>query len=166
MRAFAVVGAQGSGKTRLVVRLVRHFRRAGLRVGTLKHAPHGFDVPGKDSHAHFTAGADVTVLASDAQTAVFRRGGATLRSLLAGLRAMDVVIVEGFRASGLPCVEVWRRAAAPRPRGGAIAIVTDDALEAHIPVFRTRETARLARALLKWLKRTPHAATLRRLNGG
>ena len=45
-------------KTGLMERLVAEFCGRGLRVSTLKHAHHSFDVdhPGKDSHRHRMAG--------------------------------------------------------------------------------------------------------------
>ena len=41
----------GTGKTTLLVRLIRIFREGGLRVGMVKHAHHNFEIdhPGKDS---------------------------------------------------------------------------------------------------------------------
>ena len=55
-----LAGWSGSGKTTLLLALVALLKRRGLRVATLKHAHHGFDVdqPGKDSFAHREAGAD------------------------------------------------------------------------------------------------------------
>ena len=51
---FTVVGHSGSGKTTLVEKLLRELSSRGLRVATIKHAHHNFDVdkPGKDSYRH------------------------------------------------------------------------------------------------------------------
>ena len=51
MNIFGVTGWKNAGKTGLMERLVAEFCRRGLRVSTLKHAHHSFDVdhPGKDS---------------------------------------------------------------------------------------------------------------------
>ncbi|MEE8215624.1 MAG: molybdopterin-guanine dinucleotide biosynthesis protein MobB, partial [Acidiferrobacterales bacterium] len=42
----------GTGKTTLLVKLLPLLRQRDLRVGVIKHAPHGFDIdrPGKDSY--------------------------------------------------------------------------------------------------------------------
>ena len=55
MRVIGLAGWSGAGKATLLVRL----NRRGLRVSTLKHAHHDFDVdqPGKDSFRHRAAGA-------------------------------------------------------------------------------------------------------------
>jgi molybdopterin-guanine dinucleotide biosynthesis protein B len=153
LRAVAVIGHQNAGKTRLIAALVRHLSRRGLRVGTLKHARHGFlaDTPGKDSHAHFNAGAAVTVLASPEKTAVFRRvrREPRLRDLLALFAGCDLVLVEGYRASSLPKIEVWRRAVAPRPMAAVRrlrvrALVTDDPHGLRVPSLSPRATRRIA----------------------
>src|SRR5262245_39837144 len=61
------VGSSGSGKTTLIERLIPHFTRAGLRVGVMKHARHGFDIdrPGKDSYRVRSAGAAQVLVASN-----------------------------------------------------------------------------------------------------
>ena len=149
MPPFVVItGAQNSGKTKLVARLVRHFVKQGLRVGTIKHAGHGFDVPKKDSHAHFHAGATVTVLASADQTAVFCRQRLPSLGRLVAQHCVDVdlVLVEGFRRERAPRIEVYRRAATRVPLPGRLtALVTDDPIHFDGPRFRTRELTRLGR---------------------
>ncbi|MDE0392185.1 MAG: molybdopterin-guanine dinucleotide biosynthesis protein MobB, partial [Rhodospirillales bacterium] len=44
MRRFGVTGLSDSGKTTLVCRLLPRLRERGLRVATVKHAHHGFDL--------------------------------------------------------------------------------------------------------------------------
>ena len=59
MRLYGVTGWKNAGKTGLMERLVAEFTGRGLKVSTLKHAHHTFDVdhPGKDSRRHREAGA-------------------------------------------------------------------------------------------------------------
>ncbi|MCK7507787.1 MAG: molybdopterin-guanine dinucleotide biosynthesis protein MobB [Desulfobacterales bacterium] len=66
MRVLAVVGYSGSGKTRLVVRLVGELRRRGLRVAAVKRCSHGFalDTEGKDTAAFAAAGAEGVAMVS------------------------------------------------------------------------------------------------------
>lgn len=49
---FGITGWKNSAKTTLIVALVEEFTRRGLRVSTIKHAHHAFDIdiPGEDSH--------------------------------------------------------------------------------------------------------------------
>jgi molybdopterin-guanine dinucleotide biosynthesis protein MobB len=106
----SVVGTSGVGKTTLVERLVPELRARGLRVGTVKHASHGFiaDRTGSDSWRHQQAGADSTLLVGPEGAAVFLAahvahpdGGDDARSNIARMVAahlhfVDVVLAEGY----------------------------------------------------------------------
>lgn len=109
-QALCVTGDSNAGKTQMVEALVRGLRARGLRVGTVKHATHAvtLDTPGKDSWRHAQAGAEVVVLVGPEKSAVFRSGALSSRhGWFAPLEgAVDWVIIEGFRESPLPCVEV------------------------------------------------------------
>ena len=63
MRILGLAGWSGAGKTTLLTRLIPCLRGRGLTVSTIKHAHHRFDVdqPGKDSHAHREAGAELFI---------------------------------------------------------------------------------------------------------
>jgi molybdopterin-guanine dinucleotide biosynthesis protein MobB len=119
MRVIGIVGHQGSGKTTLIERLIPALRARGLSVSTIKHTHHHrveLDVPGKDSHRHRMAGAAEVILASDAGWARLAASSqpATLDQLLAELRPVDVVLVEGFKQlESLRRVEVFRGSGAP-----------------------------------------------------
>ena len=78
---FSVVGETGSGKTTVVEGLVAELSRRGLRVGTIKHDVHGFqmDHEGKDSFRHKAAGASISLISSPWRVGMVRdadRGGA------------------------------------------------------------------------------------------
>lgn len=118
-RVVGIVGRQGSGKTTLIETLIPALQARGLTVSTLKHTHHHqieLDVPGKDSYRHRLAGASEVIVASDAGWAriAARTGPSTLPDLLAQLRPVDVVLVEGFKQlEGLRRVEVFRGAGSP-----------------------------------------------------
>lgn len=91
------------GKTTLIERLVPALVARGLRVGTIKHTHHGFDLdhPGKDSYRHAIAGACATVLIGPDASAVLLRNTARmdLSSATAQLAGhVDIVLAEGFRS--------------------------------------------------------------------
>src|SRR4051794_6041765 len=114
MRVIGLAGWSGSGKTTLVVRLIPALRAMGLRVASLKHAHHEFDVdqPGKDSYEHRAAGAEEVLVSSARRWALMHelRGAAelTLTELLGRMTPVDLVIVEGYKRDRHPKLEVFR----------------------------------------------------------
>src|SRR5436305_1423670 len=61
MKVIGIAGWSGAGKTTLLTRVIPCLTARGLRVSTVKHAHHGFDVdhPGKDSHTRRMPGASL-----------------------------------------------------------------------------------------------------------
>lgn len=114
MKVWGVVGWKNSGKTGLMERLVSEFVRRGIRVSTVKHAHHAFDVdqPGRDSHRHRQAGASEVLLSSRQRWALMAelRGAdePDLDALLSKLSPVDLVLVEGFKSATHPKIEAHR----------------------------------------------------------
>lgn len=112
MKVIGIVGWKNNGKTTLIEKLISHFVNSNLRVSTIKHAHHDFDIDhkGKDSHRHRSAGAHEVVVASKARWALIHelRGEnePELEQLLACLAPVDLVIVEGFKRHAHPKIEV------------------------------------------------------------
>ncbi len=113
--AVAVVGRHNSGKTTLVCKVIAELVARGNDVGSVKHHHHGnfeIDVPGKDSYRHREAGASETVIASPGLVARIKTIHEELEcaQIVATMPGHDIVIVEGYRKSGLPTIEVMRAA--------------------------------------------------------
>lgn len=114
MRLIGVAGWSGSGKTTLIEKLIPCLNARGISVSTVKHAHHRFDVdkPGKDSFRHRQAGALDVLVASSARLALMRehRGGEEpgLHALCAMLGPVDLILVEGFKYSPIPKIEIHR----------------------------------------------------------
>ncbi len=113
MTVLGLVGWSGSGKTTLLVALLPLLRAHGLRVSTVKHAHHRFDMdhPGKDSFRHRAAGAHEVLVASSARWALLHEvegSEPSLTDLLARLAPVDLVLVEGFKAHPYPKLEIHR----------------------------------------------------------
>jgi len=114
MRVIGIAGWSGAGKTTLLTRLIPRLVERGLRVSTVKHAHHGFDVDqkGKDSHSHRMAGATEVLVSSANRWALVHelRGNAepALDALVQKLAPVDLVIVEGFKRGSHPKLEVYR----------------------------------------------------------
>lgn len=111
--AIGFVGRSGSGKTVLLERVIPRLVKRGIKVGTIKHHGHrGFniDVEGKDSWRHRNAGSSHVVVCSPDLYASYRDLEADLSvdELLGEFDDVDLVVVEGFRDSGVPTFIVAR----------------------------------------------------------
>ncbi|HXC90648.1 MAG TPA: molybdopterin-guanine dinucleotide biosynthesis protein B [Stellaceae bacterium] len=126
MRIFGLAGWSGSGKTTLMTALIPEFVARGIRVSTVKHAHHAFDVdqPGKDSWRHRQAGASEVMVVSERRWALMHelRGAPEpgLDELLARISPVDLVLVEGFKRHPHPKIEIYR------PALGKPALYPDD----------------------------------------
>jgi len=165
-----IVGFSGSGKTRLMTRLIETLSSRGFRVGAVKHHGHHgknggenaieMDRPGKDTWKYREAGARAAVISS-------RSGIGMVRDVdhdhdpieLAGLMPdMQIVLAEGYKKSPYPKIEVFRpeigKPPACRDDANLIAVVSDTPLDWGIPQFRTDAVELLADFILKNLKLT------------
>lgn len=111
--AVAIVGRHNSGKTTLVVKLISEMARRGHDVGSVKHHSHGqfdIDYPGKDSYRHREAGATETVIASPTKLARVKTLEHEIEcsQIVRSMPGHDIIIVEGYRKSGLPTIELMR----------------------------------------------------------
>ena len=154
MKLWGIAGWKNSGKTGLMERLVAEFTARGLRVSTIKHAHHSFDVdhPGKDSYRHRAAGAAQVMLSSANRWALMTElQGAPepdLDELLAQMATVDLVLVEGFKRAGHPKIEAHRAATGQgllAPGDATIrAIASDSAPMTDRPVLHLDDTGGIA----------------------
>jgi len=113
MKVVAVAGYKNSGKTSLVESLLKAFPDDS-HVATVKSLHHDieFDTPGTDTHRHRSAGAKTVIGVTPSETAEFRmqgkEDGVTVTDQLELLaeRAVDWVIVEGFKTATIPTIVV------------------------------------------------------------
>ena len=160
MRIIGLAGWSGSGKTTLLAKVIPRIVAKGLKVSTIKHAHHGFDIdqPGKDSHTHRMAGASEVIVSSMRRWAIVHelRGDAelTLAEILDKISPVDLVIVEGYKREHHPKLEVHRAALGkpliyPDDRN-VVAIACDAPLPtARIPVLHLDEVDAIAEMMLR-----------------
>ena len=120
----SVVGVTGAGKTTLIERVVPALVRRGIRVGTVKHDVHGFEMDreGKDTCRHNQAGAHIG--RSSRRPARIGVGARCRRRPHRGrvgtvFPGVDLVLTGGYQREALPKLEVIRRSdGAPLRRPG------------------------------------------------
>jgi molybdopterin-guanine dinucleotide biosynthesis adapter protein len=159
MKVIGLAGWSGAGKTTLLSKLIPYLVDRGMRVSTIKHAHHDFDVdvPGKDSWLHRKAGASEVMVSSNRRWALMHelRGDAEplLPELLAKMSPVDLVIVEGFKRDAHRKIEVHRAAnekAFLYPQDPAIVgIATDTDVATILPVMHLDDIEAIADVMCK-----------------
>jgi molybdopterin-guanine dinucleotide biosynthesis protein B len=115
-RIIGFAGFSGSGKTTLLEKVIPLLKARGLRIAVIKHAHHKFDIdkPGKDSFRHREAGAGEVLVVSGFRWALMHElldeAEPSLEELCKRLSPCDLVLVEGYKYSGIPKIEVHRSA--------------------------------------------------------
>ena len=158
MRIIGLAGWSGSGKTTLITKVIPVLAGRGLKIATVKHAHHEFDIdqPGKDSWLHRASGASEVLVTSSRRWALIHelRGEPEppLEDILAKLAPADLIIVEGFKRRAHPKLEVYR-AAVGKPLlypddDCIVAIASDEALpRVPLPVLQLDDIESVANVL-------------------
>ena len=152
-KVMAFVAFSGTGKTTLVERLVALASKRGIAVGALKHDAHKFEIdkPGKDSHRFFAAGAVSTLIVAQDKMALVQRHTAApeVAELIAKhFSHCRLVLVEGWKMSDLPRIEV-HRPALDRPLlcreerydPHLVAVASDAPVAVDVPVLDLNDPA-------------------------
>ena len=126
----AVSGVKNSGKTTLITQMLPFFSAAGLRTAVIKHDGHSFqpDPPDTDTGRFMAAGAAGAAIFDGEICKVIRRQAVTEKFLIAQFPEADLILLEGFKASGWPKLELVRAGNSDRPvcsRDTLLALVTD-----------------------------------------
>lgn len=160
----------GTGKTTLLVQLIPLLAQRGIRVATIKHAHHDFDIdkPGKDSHALRVAGARQVLVASERRRALITEHATPheprLEELVAALdlATLDLVLVEGYRHVPYDKIELHRPALGHPllclEDNTIIAVASDAALDCGgVALLDINRVEDVAAFILDWLERTSTA---------
>jgi molybdopterin molybdotransferase len=148
----SIVGKSQSGKTMLMEQLIAEFKRRGYKIAVLKHGRGRMEIdhPGKDSWRYAQAGSDAVLISSPDKLAFIKSldHDLSIEEILPIVGAeFDFVLVEGFRKSKTPKIEVHRKGlgddllCSPEELS---AIVTDGSLDADIPQLPWGDTVTVA----------------------
>ena len=153
----SIVGNSGSGKTTFIEKLIPELIGKGLKVGTIKHDVHGFemDKPGKDSWRHKHAGASATVISSPYQIGMVMDVAHDHKpgELLSLFNGMDIILTEGFKRGDHPKIEIFRTEIIKEPLcrhdKDLIALITDSDVDLDVPIFSLGAIKEVADFLIK-----------------
>lgn len=149
-KVFAVSGVKNSGKTTLLEKLTAELTARGLRVAAVKHDGHSFepDRPGADTFRLLEAGAMGAAVFDGEKFQLVKRIPVTEEELIALFPEADLILLEGFKHSSWPKIEVVRAGNSSGPvcgRENLLALATDLPLTLPgVPVFGLNDAAGLA----------------------
>lgn len=146
------IGKSGAGKTTLMEKIITELKARNYRVGTIKHHSHsGFEIdyPGKDSWRHAQAGSNYVVIAAPDRIATIRplNHELTLDEIVVGMTDLDIILVEGYRRTGKPSIEVMRAENSKELISDPtqlIAVVADFPLDLALPQYRLDDSKKIA----------------------
>ncbi|OHC63404.1 MAG: molybdopterin-guanine dinucleotide biosynthesis protein B [Rhodocyclales bacterium RIFCSPLOWO2_02_FULL_63_24] len=170
MKIFGLAGYSGAGKTTLLESLIPRLTTAGLRVSLIKHAHHRFDIdqPGKDSYRLREAGCSEVLLVSDHRWVLMHelRGAPepSFDEQIARFSECDLVLVEGFKQTPIPKLEVHRPSVGKPLIAGSgvetiVAVATDEpdivarlsGLPTGLPILNLNDRDAIADFILRHL---------------
>ncbi|MFZ3579299.1 molybdopterin-guanine dinucleotide biosynthesis protein B [Virgibacillus sp. DJP39] len=157
-----IVGYKNSGKTTLMKKLIEHFTKNGIKVGSLKHHGHGGEInPPKrtDSTSHFEAGSLISGVQGESTTQL------TFHNLTFGsliqmytLLPIDLLLIEGFKQATYPKIVLVRSAddlGLLHELSNIIAVgIQDDSIEINlsVPVFELSKVDVQINQLVAYIK--------------
>ena len=157
-KILAVSGVKNSGKTTLLEKLIPALNARGLRTAVIKHDGHGFaaDREGTDTCRLLAAGAMGAAIFDGEKFQAVKFAAVTESDLIALYPEADLILLEGFKWTDYPKIELVRRGNSEVPVCEAetlIALVTDtDARVPGVPTFDYEDVDALADHIAAWRK--------------
>ena len=162
MQILGIVGWKNTGKTFLIQMLIKNFISLGLKVASIKHAHHNFEIdnPGTDSFLHRKSGSSQIIISSSNKwakiTELNGQKEKTLNELINEINPVDVVIVEGFKKEDHPKFEIIKNSYDPScflfPKlKNVIGLISDQKIESRIRQFKKDDIINISDYILKGL---------------
>lgn len=157
-KIIAISGIKNSGKTTLIEKLIPLLKLKGLNIATIKHDGHDFqpDVEGTDSYRHSKAGAYGTGIFSNNRWMIIKEEkDIHIKTLIQEFPEADLIILEGFKYSDYPKVEIVRgiNSNAPVSKKETVLCYISDLEKFYddIPQFQLHEIPQLSEFLYNYI---------------
>ncbi|KNZ43368.1 molybdopterin-guanine dinucleotide biosynthesis protein B [Acetobacterium bakii] len=157
-KLLAISGVKNSGKTTLITKLIPELVKLDLKIATIKHDGHGFsaDHEDTDTYRHKASGAYGTAVFSNTKYMLVKdMPQCNEAMLIQSFPEADLILLEGFKLSGYPKIEIIRSGNSQTSVCDAdtlIAMVTDLPLMAksEVPVFGLNDIDLIAQFVYEW----------------
>lgn len=159
-KIIAISGVKNSGKTTLIEKIIPNLTKEGLKVATIKHDGHDFecDVEGTDTFRHRKSGAIGTAIFSENKFMVIKEEkNITEKELVNNFKDADVILLEGFKYSDYPKLEIVRKGNSTESvckKETLIALVSDfDIKVQDVKVLDLNNIDEISKCLLQYIRR-------------
>ncbi|MBI5680396.1 MAG: molybdopterin-guanine dinucleotide biosynthesis protein B [Methanobacterium sp.] len=145
MKIISVIGTKNTGKTTLVVKIVKELVNRGFKVGTIKHMHKSFDIEGKDTWEHQKAGAELVVGSAD-KTFFILNESLELKNILNMIECMkklDFLVIEGLKTSNYAKISVSSFKDEYTIKNVNALEISDDELKSLVDLIEKRSYGRL-----------------------
>lgn len=151
------VGRHNAGKTTVLVRLLQQLKYLHLEAAIIKHSHHDPNPDLSDSGKLFTAGAKQVLLSTPASSLIYcREKEKPLEQLLSSISVpVDLILIEGYKESDYPKIEIIRREIDPAPLGvtEVIARVADFTIsDDPVPCFQFGQEDKLTQFIVEYIR--------------
>lgn len=158
----AISGSKNVGKTTLITNLLPFLKQHSLTVAVIKHDGHNFipDVPNTDTFNMQQAGADGTAIFSDSTVMIVKKRLDKMdrfeTNLFKAFPEADMIILEGFKNTSYPKIEVLRKGINVKPlsdKSSLIALVSDTVSfdkNCDVPLFTWNDTNNICKFVLSF----------------
>ncbi len=161
MKLVGIVGWKNSGKTYFVSQIIRILKSKNIRVASIKHAHHDFDIDHEntDSYIHRASGSSQVIVSSSKRwakiTELNNSDEKTLNELISELSDTDIVIIEGFKNENHPKLEVIKKGNNNflfNEISNIQAIITDEKINTDLKQFKKNEINNIVNFILKEIR--------------
>ena len=154
----AVSGVKNSGKTTLLEKLIPELNRRGMKCAVIKHDGHSFepDREGTDTWRMLTAGAAGAAVFDGEKYQLVKYAEISEPGLIDLFPEADLILLEGFKHSPWPKIEVVRKANSDSLNcdpATLLALMTDTTLRpAGVPTFGLEDVKALAERICDYIE--------------